>query len=201
MIMMTLIIIAVTVAVSLLAWQSPKLMDRLIFYPPAIKKGQVDRFLTHGFIHKDCFHLFFNMITLFSFGQGMQKFYNQKLGVIGFLLFYLFAIVVSSIPDYVKYKNNRNFASLGASGGVSAVIFAFVLFQPWSILWFFFIPMPAILFAILYTGYVIYLDGKNQFNINHTAHLVGGIVGMLVTIVIEPSIVPHFFNALMHPKF
>lgn len=197
----TLWIIIITVVISLMAWQNQALMQRLIFYPPAVQRGQVDRFVTHGFIHADGMHLLFNMFTLYSFGQTLQRFYMDKLGMIGFVLFYLAAIVVAIIPSYLKNKNNPNYASLGASGGVSAVIFAFILFKPWSMLLVFFIPVPAIVFAVLYVAYSIYADHKGGGRINHSAHLWGGAFGVLATVAVEPSIVPHFVNQLLHPQF
>lgn len=196
----TLFLVIITVVVSLLAWQSAPLMQRLIFYPPAVQRGQVDRFVTHGFIHADGMHLFFNMFTLFSFGQVVQRLFMDKLGSIGFVLFYLAALVVAIIPTYMKHKNNPRYSSLGASGAVSAVVFSYILMAPWSMLYVFFIPMPAIVFAVLYVAYSVWADGQGRGNINHSAHLVGGIFGMLATIAVEPNIVPHFFNELLHPR-
>ena len=197
----TLFIIIITVVVSLLAWQSPQLMQRLIFYPPAVQRGQVDRFVTHGFIHADGMHLFFNMFTLYSFGQAVQGFFMSKLGSLGFVLFYLAALVVAIMPTYLKQKNNPRYSSLGASGAVSAVIFSYILMNPWSTLLLFVIPVPAIVFAVAYVAYSVWADGQGSGSINHSAHLVGGIFGMLATIAIEPGIVAHFFNQLMHPRF
>ena len=197
----TLFIIIITVVVSLLAWQSPQLMQRLIFYPPAVQRGQVDRFVTHGFIHADGMHLFFNMFTLYSFGQAVQGLFMSKLGSLGFVLFYLAALVVAIMPTYLKQKNNPRYSSLGASGAVSAVIFSYILMNPWSTLLLFVIPVPAIVFAVAYVAYSVWADGQGRGSINHSAHLVGGIFGMLATIAIEPDIVAHFFNQLMHPRF
>ena len=197
----TLFIIIITVVVSLLAWQSPQLMQRLIFYPPAVQRGQVDRFVTHGFIHAAGMHLFFNMFTLYSFGQAVQGFFMSKLGSLGFVLFYLAALVVAIMPTYLKQKNNPRYSSLGASGAVSAVIFSYILMNPWSRLLLFVIPVPAIVFAVAYVAYSVWADGQGRGSINHSAHLVGGIFGMLATIAIEPGIVAHFFNQLMHPRF
>ena len=197
----TLFIIIITVVVSLLAWQSPQLMQRLIFYPPAVQRGQVDRFVTHGFIHADGMHLFFNMFTLYSFGQAVQGLFMSKLGSLGFVLFYLAALVVAIMPTYLKQKNNPRYSSLGASGTVSAVIFSYILMNPWSTLLLFVIPVPAIVFAVAYVAYSVWADGQGRGSINHSAHLVGGIFGMLATIAIEPGIVAHFFNQLMHPRF
>lgn len=196
----TLWIVIITVVVSLLAWQSPKVMQRLIFYPPAIQRGQVDRFVTHGFIHADGMHLFFNMFTLFSFGSTVQRYFMAKLGIVGFVLFYLTAILVAILPTYFKHKNNYQYSSLGASGAVSAVVFSYVLMNPWATLLVFFIPVPAIVFAGLYVGYSIWAENRGG-NVNHSAHLVGAIFGIVATVMVNPNIIPHFFHALMHPKF
>ncbi len=197
----TLIIVAVTVIISVLAWQSPALMQRLMFYPPAVERGQVDRLVTHGFVHTDGMHLLFNMFTLYSFGQTIEPFLSERIGRVGYLLFYLLGIVVAILPTYFKHRHDIGYRSLGASGAVSAILFAFILLAPWSTLGVFFIPVPAIVFAILYVGYSVWADGQGRGNINHSAHLVGGIYGMLAMILIEPAIVPHFFDALMHPRF
>lgn len=197
----SLLMIIVTVVVSLLAWQSPALMDRLLFRTADIKRGQVDRFVTHGFIHADGQHLLFNMLTLYFFGRNVQTFFNDKLSTIGFILFYLSALVVSSIPDYLKHKNNLAYSSLGASGAVSAVVFASILFSPWAWIVVFVVPMPAIVYAIGYIAYSVYADKYRNDNIGHMAHLTGAVYGWLATILLEPRVIPYFFNQLMHPHF
>ncbi|WP_227429202.1 rhomboid family intramembrane serine protease [Psychrobacter sp. I-STPA6b] len=185
-----------------MAWQNDKLFQKLIFYPPAIKHGEWYRFITHGFIHADGMHLFFNIFTLYFFGRVIENFYNQFLGGFGFLAVYLLAIVVAIIPSYLKNKNNPYYKSLGASGGVSAVLFAFILFKPWSTIYLFAIlPIPAIIFAIAYVGYSLYANRQSNTNINHMAHLWGGAFGVIATIILEPRVIPHFFQALLHPSF
>ena len=128
----TTLIIIITVIVSLAAWQNKKLLNRLIFYPPAVDNGQWDRFVTHGFIHADSMHLLFNMFTLYFFGQAIEGLYRSFLFGYGFVVFYVLAIVVAMIPSYLKNKHNASYLSLGASGGVSAVLFAFILLAPWD---------------------------------------------------------------------
>ena len=123
----TTLIIIITVIVSLLAWQNKTLFNRLIFYPPAVNNGQWDRFVTHGFIHADSMHLLFNMFTLYFFGRAIEGLYRSFLFGYGFVIFYVLAIVVAMIPSYLKNKKNASYLSLGASGGVSAVLFAFIL--------------------------------------------------------------------------
>ncbi|WP_131668372.1 rhomboid family intramembrane serine protease [Psychrobacter pygoscelis] len=198
----TTLIIIVTVIISLLAWQSKALFNRLIFYPPAVAKGQWYRFLTHGFIHADSMHLLFNMFTLYFFGRAIERFYTQYFGGLGFILFYLIAIVVAIVPSYVQHRKDSMYLSLGASGGVSAVLFAYILMAPWDMLYLFaVVPIPAIVFAIAYVAYSIYANHKGGSNINHLAHLWGGAFGIIATIALEPAVIPHFLNVLLHPSF
>lgn len=199
----TTAIVIITLIVSFVAWQDQKIMNRLMFYPPAIiHLRQYDRFLTHGFVHADAMHLLFNMFTLFSFGRVIERLYIEKFGSLGFAVFYAIAIMVAIVPSYLKNKTNNRYMSLGASGGVSAVIFAYILFQPWSLLWFFgIIPIPAIVFAILYVAYSIYADKRGSGNINHSAHLYGAIFGVVATIAVEPLSLIYFIDALFRPKF
>lgn len=198
----TIIIIAVTCLFSYMAWQNKSLMERLIFWSPAIKQGQVERFVTHGFIHADGTHLLFNMFTFYFFGSFLEPFYRQYFGGAGFIIFYLVAIVVAMLPSYFKHMNDRNYMSLGASGAVSAVLFAFILFAPWELLYLFgVIPIPAILFAVAYVWYSIYANNKANDNVNHSAHLYGGLFGVIMTIVIEPRVINVFFSQLLNPSW
>ena len=146
----TVTIIIITVIISFLAFSNQNLMNRLIFWPPAMQKGQHDRFITHGFVHADGMHLLFNMFTLFFFGSIIETFYRQYLFDLGFVLFYLGGLIAAIIPSYLQHKNDHRWASLGASGAVSAVLFAYILFEPWKLIFVFFIPVPAIIFAVLY---------------------------------------------------
>src|SRR5690606_19405899 len=121
--MITLILIAITVLVSWQGFQNPRLINRLILWPPAIEKGrQYDRLVTHGFIHADWQHLLFNMITLFFFGRfAEQQVISPMIGSVGFALFYLSPIVLAILPTWLRHRHDANYRSLGASGAVSAV--------------------------------------------------------------------------------
>lgn len=199
----TTAIIIITVIVSFIAWQNRTAMGRLIFDPLSIQRfKQYDRFVTHGFVHADGMHLFFNMFTLYFFGRVIERFYITKFGSLGFLGFYVLAIVAAIIPTYLKNKRNPHYLSLGASGAVSAVLFSFVLFAPWETLYFFgILPIPAIVFAVLYTAYSIYADRRGTGNTNHSAHLFGAAFGVVATLLIEPTLLLHFLSALLNPKF
>lgn len=195
----TLALIAVTAVISILAWQQPRLLDALIYWPPAVKRGQWYRLLTHGFIHADGSHLLFNMITLYFFGSTMERVLTPYIGGLGFLLFYLGGIVVAILPTHLRQRNNPNYRSLGASGAVTATLFAFILLQPWARLIVFVLPVPAIVFAVVYVAYSIWAEKRGQDNIGHSAHLWGAAWGVLFMITLEPAVVPYFFAQLLAP--
>ena len=197
---LTIVIVAVTVLVSWRAFNDRALLERLILWPPAVeRRRQYDRLLTHGFIHADWMHLLFNMITLWSFGTAVERAFSQMITPAGYVLFYLSAIVVSILPTYISHRRDPNYRSLGASGGVSAVLFSFILFDPWSTLIIFPIPLPipAFLFAVLYVGYSIWMDRRGRDNVNHSAHLWGAAYGVLFTVLLEPRILGHFVQTLL----
>src|SRR5690606_30978723 len=196
--MITLVLIAITVLVSWQAWQRPRLLDRLMLWPPAIdRQRQYDRLVTHGFVHADWQHLLFNMITLYFFGRHVEQIFAPYIGPFGFVLFYLSAILVAILPTYLRHRRDPSYRSLGASGAVSAVLFAFILVQPWALIFVFFIPVPAIVYAVLYVGYSIWMDRRGGDNINHSAHLWGAGYGVLFTVMMEPRVVEVFLARLM----
>jgi len=198
----TLIILAITCVVSFAAFSNPRLIERLILWPPAIKRQhQYDRLLTCGFIHADFGHLLFNMFTFYSFGGYMERVFQPRIGAIGYALFYLGGIVISALPSYLRHMDDPDYRSLGASGAVSAVLFAFILIKPWAMILVFVVPVPAILFAVVYLGYTIYMDRRRTDRINHSAHLWGAIYGILFTIAVEPRVLGQFFERLSHPSF
>ena len=188
----TLAIIIFTCLVSISAFSNAKLMDDLIFYAPAIaKRRQYYRFLSHGFLHADYLHLAFNMIALYSFGRAVETTLFSSECVFGskgklfYILLYIGGLVVASIPDYLRHKDNYNYRSLGASGAVSSVIFAAIALLPQLPIRFFFIPIdiPGYIFGLLYLAVSAYLDKRGGGNINHSAHFWGAAFGLLFTFV------------------
>lgn len=195
----TLIIIIITCLVSISVFNKPAELNKLIFWPALIKeKNQYYRFISSGFIHADWMHLGFNMLTLYFFGRYVESAFQQLFGHGIFILFYLLAMVAADIQTYLQYRNDYHYRSLGASGAVSAVLFASILFDPWSKIYIFIIPIgiPAFVFGAIYLGYCIYMSKRGQDNINHTAHLWGALFGILFTIVMKPEIVPYFIQQL-----
>ncbi|KRD39499.1 hypothetical protein ASE35_03870 [Lysobacter sp. Root916] len=199
--MLTFVLIAATMLVSWLAFENPKLKQRLILWPPAVeRRHQYDRLLTHGFVHADWQHLLFNMLTLYFFGRGLEGLMTQLVGPVVFVFFYLSAIVVAILPSYLRHRRDANYSSLGASGGVSAVLFASILLQPWTLV-FIPIPMPAIVYAVGYVAYSFWMDKRGGDGINHSAHLSGAIYGVLFMLLMEPRVGPYFLQQLSNPQF
>jgi len=198
--MQTWILIGVTVLVSWIAFERPRLMDRLTLWPPAIaRRHEYDRLVTYGFVHADWTHLLFNMMTLYFFGPLSERFYAATMGPLAYPLFYLSAMVAAILPTYLRHRNDATYRSLGASGAVSAVLFTFVLLNPWATIYVFVVPCPAIIFGVLYLGYSAWADRQGHGNINHAAHLWGAVYGMAFAIVAEPRLPAAFLDRLMSP--
>lgn len=199
--MLTLILIAVTALVSWQAFEKKRIFERLVLWPPGVERfHQYDRLLTHGFVHADWPHLLFNMITLYFFGGAIEQVFAQTIGQAGFVLFYLSAIVVAILPSYLRHRRDNGYVSLGASGAVSAVLFAYVLINPWSWIIVFVIPVPAIVYAVAYVFYSFWMDKRGRGNINHNAHLSGAIYGVLFMLLMEPRIGLIFLQRLASPS-
>ena len=198
MISQTLIIIIITCAVSIPAFSNRKILNDLIMYPPSINRGQYYRLLTSGFIHGNYQHLFFNMLTLYFFGSSIEKVMQLIAGKYSFLIMYLTAIVISSLPSYFKHRQDSYYSALGASGGVSAIVFASIIFAPWA--WFQFPPVPAIVYGIGYLVYSAYMSKKGGDNIGHDAHFWGALFGVAFIFVAEPKMVQYFLEQIMHPQ-
>jgi len=184
----TLIIIIATSIISFIAFNNHRLLDQFIFYPPAVRRGQIYRFFSCGLIHADFGHLIFNMISLYLFGEAVESKFMEAFGPIGRLVYlgmYVLALAVSVIPTYINNKDNYHYRSLGASGAVSAVIFAGILFFPLARLGLFFIPIyvAGFLFGIIYLFVSGWLDKRGGGNINHSAHIFGALFGVGFTII------------------
>jgi len=200
----TTIIIVLTCIISFLAFNNPRLMNTLIFWPPAVSmRHQYYRFVTCGFIHADIMHLAFNMFTLYFFGKALELYYMGDLGLQHYYypVLYFTALIVANIPSYLKHQDDYNYRSLGASGAVCAVLFAFILLRPWAPIIVFVIKMPAIIYALLFLGYSIYMSRRGGDNVNHDAHLWGALFGILFTIAVHPSVIGSFLNELSQPRF
>jgi membrane associated rhomboid family serine protease len=185
----TIIIIIITVLVSIGGFNNRKLIDQLIFYPPAVsKQNQWYRFFSHGLIHADYGHLIFNMVSLFFFGPFVEEKFNDIFGDSGkwyYLVMYVSALLVAILPTYQKHKNDYHYRSLGASGAVSTVVFAGLMIAPYIEVGLFLLPpiIPGFVFAPLYLVLSAYLERSGKGNINHSAHIWGAIYGLVFIIV------------------
>jgi membrane associated rhomboid family serine protease len=195
---LSIIIIIITCIISITAFRRPGDIDKLSMWPYMVKEHkQYYRFITAGLVHADYMHLGFNMLTMFFFGKYIESIFQQLFGgKIYFLVFYILALIVSDIPSYIRHRNNYSYRSIGASGAVSAVVFAFILFQPWAKIVVFVIPMPAILYGVLFLGYSVYMSRRGGDGINHDAHFWGAVFGIVFPLVIRPELAGYFIQQL-----
>lgn len=200
---MTLILIAITVAVSYAAFKSPKLMDQLQFNASKIYyKKEYYRLITHAFLHANWEHLFVNMIVLFSFGSAIEIYFKNYFGgnhVVYFFLLYFGGIIVSNLYALFKHRKNYFYNAVGASGAVSAVLFAAIFFDPWNMIYFFgILPIPGIVFAVLYLVYSYQMSNKQKDNVAHDAHFLGALYGFIFPIMINPRLFELFMDKLFN---
>ena len=197
--MLTYLIIGTTVIISFICFNRQELVNRFSFNAYAIlKRKEFYRLVTHGFIHADMTHLFFNMFTFYFFGVYMESiFVNIGFGPWGFIGLYFGGMIFSSFFDLIKYRDNIFYQSIGASGAVSAILFASIIFNPWgSIVLFAVIPVPGIIFGVLYIFYCQYMAKRASDNVNHNAHFWGAIFGLIYPMLLKPSLLFLFLNQL-----
>jgi len=194
----TLILLVLNVFVSGYAFfVDPDLVSRFSFRPrPIIEDKQYYRFITAGFLHGGLGHLAFNMLTLYFFGPLLEA----RLGAMMFLVLYFGSELAAHALTLYYHKDDYNYSAIGASGAISGVVFAFCLYRPFAMLYIFFaIPMPAIVFAVLYVVISIYAmkrsqSGAQMGRIAHEAHLGGAIGGVLLTVLLDPESVQIFIG-------
>ncbi|HBK32416.1 rhomboid family intramembrane serine protease [Limibacterium fermenti] len=188
--MITLFLIVLTAVISIAAFQDRRLVDKMIFYPPAVRQGEWYRLFSYGFLHADYAHLIFNMFTLYFFGEDIERTYRAALGAstgnLLYILMYVLGLVVSILPTYRQNRDNASYYGLGASGAVSAVVFAYILINPMNFMGILFIPvmLPAFIFGALFLVISYQLDKKQAGGINHLAHITGGVFGLVFTLLL-----------------
>lgn len=208
MITITLAIVALTCVISFTAFSNEKVINDLIFYPPAISNSnQWYRFITCGFIHADIMHLAFNMYSFYLFGDMVERAFEAIFGGAGkvlYLILYIAALAICLVPTYLQHKDNYHYRSLGASGAVSAVIFVGIFLNPTMGLGIFPLPfhIPGFIFGPLYLALSAYMAKKGHGNINHSAHIWGAIFGIVFLIITCQFLsdyrpVPVFINQVM----
>jgi len=197
----TLVLIAVNVILSLIAMNNQDLLSKMIMWPYGVKRyNQYYRFITSGFIHADYMHLFFNMFTLFFFGKAVEIYFSYYGlgGTISYLVLYFLGLIISDLPTYFKQKDNYHYHCLGASGAVSAVVFAAIVFNPWSSIYLYgALKISAFLYAVLYIFYCVYMSKRGGDNINHDAHLWGALFGLVFTIALIAAMQPQLLEFIL----
>ncbi len=181
------VILVITIATSLIGlFAAPSLIDRSLFRPYwFLRRKQYDTIYMSGFVHADLGHLFFNMLTFWFFAFPLEGY----IGTVKFLVLYLLGLVVSDSWTYFRHRDNPEYASLGASGAIAAVLFAYIVYFPTTTLMILPIPVPipAPLFALGYIAYEYWAGRQQRGRINHDAHLCGAVFGVLFVVVTEPS--------------
>lgn len=185
----TLALIAANVLVSLYGWLSPPFLMGNLFHVAAIRQNREwHRLITAGFLHGGVFHLLINMFVLFQFGGVVERI----IGTGGFLIVYFAALLGGNLWALLENFRKPDYRALGASGATSGIILSFCLFAPFAMLYVIIIPMPAILFAIVFIGVSAFLAQREDKVIGHEAHIGGAIAGLVATILVEPRALAAF---------
>lgn len=204
----TIGLIVANVIFSFIGFSNAALVDKTIMWPYRVaRENQYIRFITSGFLHADFVHLFFNMFTLFFFGRLLEIYLNGYGlgGNISYLALYFLSLIASDISSYIKHKNDYDYRSLGASGAVSAVVFATIVFSPWSSIYIYgALKISAAVYAVLYILYCVYMGKKSGDNVNHDAHLWGSLFGLAFILVLiaymQPALFTGIIDQLKHPS-
>jgi membrane associated rhomboid family serine protease len=180
------VIFALTILVSILGLKSPRVVERLVLRPyRLVRDSQYDRLITSGFVHADLGHLFFNMMTFYFFAFPLER----VIGTMRFVTLYFTGLILSDLGTYFKNRNNPEYASLGASGAILAVLFASIVYFPKNS-WFLCplpVPIPAPLFAIGYLAYSYWSSRVSRGRINHDAHIGGALTGLAFVALTDPE--------------
>jgi len=201
--MITIALIILTAAVSILCFSRPTAFHQLKFSAYAVwHRREWHRLWSYGLVHGGWGHLIFNMITLLCFGRIVEEYFGvtfgETTGPILYVVLYVTALAVSSIGDLLKFRDDPYYSAVGASGAVSAILFASILFEPRMGIYIYLIPIPipAYIFAPIYLIYCIVMARKNVDNIGHSAHFWGAVYGLVFPLLLRPDIFTHFLQQL-----
>jgi membrane associated rhomboid family serine protease len=200
---LVLIIIGITVLISFSVENKPDQKEKMLFVPNLIKhNGEYHRMISSVFIHSDLNHLVFNMISLYFLGnlfeQQLIEVYGIQLGSLNFVLLYLLGGIASEIYPFIRHQDDPYYRSLGASGAVSAVIFAAIFWNPTMDLYLFFIPVPipAYIFGPIYLAFEYFAMKRGTTNIAHDAHIGGALFGIFFVLLLNPNKGLEFFQTI-----
>jgi membrane associated rhomboid family serine protease len=187
-----LVLIVVISGIGLMA--APRIIEMNLLRPYRIARGrEYFTVITCGFVHADFGHLLFNSLTLFFFGPGLER----LMGSTKFVALYFIGLVISSLGTVFKQKNNPDYASLGASGAILSVLFAYIVYRPLDKIYLYFaIGIPAVLFAFGYLAYSWWASGHSRDRVNHDAHLDGALTGLIFVGVTDFNAWRHAFHAV-----
>ncbi len=190
-----LILFALNIILSLMAFYNERMYSEFMLHPYSVARGQkLWTVITSGFIHRDWSHLLFNMLSFYFFAFQLEAI----LGHWQFALLYMASLILSDLPTVGKHKDDYWYHSLGASGAISAVVFSYILFNPLTkmIIFPLPIPIPALLYGVVYLVYCAYASKQSRDSINHDAHFFGAISGIMITILLYHEVVPLFLRQL-----
>ena len=198
----TIIIAIITSIVSIIAFKNPDIKDKLSFNAYKIShNNEIHRILTHALIHADWMHLLINILVFVSFGSAVEDYFKDISSnnyALFYLTLYIGGIIFSSIYGLLKHKDDYYYNAVGASGAVSAVLFASILFNPLHEIQFYMIfPIPGIVFGVIYLFYSYKMNKRGNDNIAHDAHMFGAIFGLIYPILVKPALLIHFINEIM----
>ncbi len=199
---MTLVFIALTAGFSILAFNRSEVLYKYQFNAyQIIHRKQYLRLLLHGFLHANWTHLLVNMLVLYSFGRSLEMYFQHifgKMAPVYFSLLYICAILISPLYSLIKNRDNYLYNAVGASGAVSAIVFASIFFNPWNKIYFFgLVPIPGILFALLYLVYSWQMSRKEGDNIAHDAHFFGALFGFIFPVILNPRLFSYFIEQFL----
>ena len=181
---MTFALICAKALIFILCQVNRDLYDKLKHFPYVEHKdGSYYRWFTSGFVHANFLHLFMNLFVLYQFGTTVEHIYKMKYGFVAggliYLLIYVFILVLSGLPTFLKFRQNYTYSSIGASGAVSGILFIYILYYPFALLYFLgLLPIPALLFGMIYLGYSKWASGNTTDHIDHDAHYYGALFGI-----------------------
>lgn len=183
-----ILIIIITAVISFVAPNGSPNFEKYKFNVGAIvHRKEYIRLLSAGFLHADIMHLVFNMLTLYFFGPIVI----EGFGNLGFILVYFGSILLGNLFSLFIYKNQSWYSAIGASGGVSGILFASIALYPSIGIYMFFIPIPipGYIFGLVYFGYSVYmmLNPRQHDNIGHAAHLGGAFFGLVYAVANQPQ--------------